>query len=361
VLTADRAALEALLLEVLAMPDVTGDEDRIATWFAARYADRGEAVQRIGHSVVVGDLDDPRPTVLLVGHLDVVPPTDADREPRRDGDRIVGRGASDMKSGLVAGMACFEDPELRAGARNLVLVGYAGEEGAHEENELADVLAAVPALADAALAIVLEPTDLEVQLGCLGGLHAELTFVGRAAHSARPWHGENALTKAGALLTELHERGPEEIAVEGMVYREVLTATQARTENARNVVPGTFLVNLNYRFAPDKDLDGAEAALRALIGDRAEVRIVDRAPPARPFAAEPQVRAFTAAVDAPVEPKQAWTDVASLAELGVPALNYGPGLTAQAHQEGEHVPVENLHVATAALVRYLRSDAAPTG
>jgi succinyl-diaminopimelate desuccinylase len=345
--------VEQLLLDLLALPCVTGEEGPIADWLAARYEARGEAVARVGHSLVVGDLDDDRPTVLLVGHHDVVPPTDADREARRDGDRIVGRGASDMKAGLAAGMAVLETPALRQGPRNLVLVSYAGEEGSHEANELADVLAALPSLADAALAVVLEPTDLTVQLGCLGALHAELAFTGRAAHSARPWHGENALTKAGPLLTELGAREPSAITVDGLVYREVLTATQARTGNARNVVPDRFVVNLNYRFAPDKDVAAAEAVVRDLVADRAEVTIVDRAPAARPFADEPVVRAFTAAVGASVEPKQAWTDVARLAEVGVPALNYGPGLTAQAHQAGEHVPVANLHEAIASLVRFL--------
>jgi succinyl-diaminopimelate desuccinylase len=250
-------------------------------------------------------------------------------------------------------MACFEDGSLRAGSRNLVLVGYAGEEGPHEANELADVLAGVPALAQAQLAIVLEPTDLEIQLGCLGALHAEVVFSGRAAHSARPWHGDNALTRAGAFLTELHEREPADVDVDGLVYREVFTATQAGTSNARNVVPDRFVLNLNHRFAPDKSLDEAEDALRALVGDRAAVTVIDRAPAARPFATDPQVRAFAAAVGAPVQPKQAWTDVARLAEVGVPALNYGPGLTAQAHQRGEHVPVANLHEAAASLVRFL--------
>jgi succinyl-diaminopimelate desuccinylase len=115
---------------------------------------------------------------------------------------------------------------------------------------------------------VLEPTDLEVQLGCLGALHAEVAFLGRAAHSARPWHGENALTKAGAFLAELHERGPADLDVDGLTYREVFTATGAWTDNARNVVPDRFVVNVNYRFAPDKTLEEAEAAVRALVGDR---------------------------------------------------------------------------------------------
>ncbi|MEX2618717.1 MAG: succinyl-diaminopimelate desuccinylase [Egibacteraceae bacterium] len=353
--------LERLLLELLARPCVTGAEGPIADWFQARYTGLGERVQRIGHSLVVGTADADRPSVALVGHLDVVPPTDADRDPRREGGRIVGRGSSDMKSGLAVAMDCFEDGALRRGAYNLLLVAYAGEEGAHEANELAAVLDQAPEVRAVDLAVVLEPTDLAVQLGCLGGLHAEVTVLGRAAHSARPWHGENALTKAGGLLTELHARQPADVLVDGLVYREVVTATQAGTANARNVVPDRFAVNVNYRFAPDKTLAQAEAALRADLGDRGSLHITDRAPAARPFRHEPIVQTFVAAIDAPVAAKQAWTDVARFAEAGVPALNYGPGLTAQAHQAGEYVPTADVHAARAALARFLTATGRQDG
>ena len=348
---ADR--LETLLLDLLALPCVTGEEGPIADQVQARYRDRGEQVLRSGHSLVVGTPDRDRPTVALVGHLDVVPPTDADRLARREDGRVVGRGSSDMKSGLAVAMDCFEDARLRDGPYNIVLVAYAGEEGPHETNELPAVLAAAPWLRNSGLAVVLEPTDLQVQLGCLGALHAEVSVTGRAAHSARPWHGENALTKAGGLLAELHERAPVDVDVDGLVYREVFSATQAWTGNARNVVPDRFTVNINYRFAPDKGLDEAEEALHAFVGDRGEVRVTDRAPAARPFRREPVVGAFVAAVDAPVAAKQAWTDVARFADEGVPALNYGPGLTAQAHQAGEHVPTAHVHAARGALARFL--------
>lgn len=352
-MASDADRLERLLLDLLALPCVTGEEGPIADQLEARYRDRGEPLIRAGHSLVVGRPDPDRPTVAFVGHLDVVPPTDADRVAHRDGDRIVGRGSSDMKAGLAVAMDCFEDPELRAGPYNVVLVAYAGEEGPHETNELPALLATAPWLRDAHLAVVLEPTDLAVQLGCLGVLHAEVAVTGRAAHSARPWHGENALTKAGGLLAELHERAPVDITVDGLVYREVFSATQAWTTNARNVIPDRFTVNLNYRFAPDKTLAEAEDALRAVVGDRGELHVTDRAPAARPFATDPVVGAFVAAVGAPVEAKQAWTDVARFADEGVPALNYGPGLTAQAHQAGEYVPAANLHAARPALARFL--------
>lgn len=339
------------------MPCVTGEEKPIADWLAARFQQRGERVRRVGNSVVVGAPDRDRPTVLLVGHLDVVPPTGADEVPRHEGARIVGRGASDMKSGLAVAIDLFDDPELRRGGFGLQLVAYAGEEGPHAGNELGVVLDEVAELRDAALAIVLEPTDLQVQLGCLGGLHAEVTFRGRAAHSARPWQGSNALTRAGPFLADLHERPVEETLVDGLTFREVITPTQAWTSNAHNVVPDRFCVNLNYRFAPDKTLAEAEEHLRQVIvalADDVEVVITDRADPAPPRRSDPLVERLAGTAGAMIAPKQAWTDVARFAAAGVAALNYGPGLTAQAHQSGEYVPVSNLMAARAALAAFLR-------
>jgi succinyl-diaminopimelate desuccinylase len=367
-----RGDLVARLLEHCSHLCTTGDEGPIADAVVDRYHERGEEVVRVGHSMVVGSWSGDRPLVLLVGHLDVVPPTEDDRDPRveaRDGDEVVvARGASDMKAGNVIAMAAFEDRDLRAASPyDLVLVLYAGEEGSADSNELRDVLAEVGWLREAALAIVLEPTDGEVQLGCLGGLHATLTFRGRQAHSARPWHGRNALTLAGAFLDELDRDHVREVEVDGIVYHDAWSATQAWTDGlgpgprpegfpVRNIVPGAFHVNLNLRFAPSRDLAAAEAELRERVGDRAAIEIVDRSPPAPPRLDEPVVQAFVRAVDAPVAAKQAWTDVARFAEVGVPALNFGPGLTAQAHQRGEYVRVDDLVEGHARLVRFLTSD-----
>lgn len=348
---ADAAALTERTLAHLRIPSVTGDEAAMADHVVATHGH--DTTTRVGNSVVVGAPDD-RPTVALVGHLDTVPPTDADRDPRVDGDRVVGRGASDMKGGnAVAEQLLLDTPT--DGPYNVVLVLYAAEEGPDEHNELRQVLAEVPWLHDTALAVILEPTDLEVQAGCLGGLHALLQFEGVAAHSARPWNGENALTKAGDLLAELHRLDPVDVEIDGVLYRDVWTATQASTENARNVVPDRFVVNLNYRFAPSRDLETAEAELLALVADRAEVEIVDRAPPAPPRTGDPLVARFVEVVgDGQVTAKQAWTDVARFAQVGVPAVNYGPGLTGEAHRSGESIPVANLVTAYDRLATFLR-------
>lgn len=371
--TALRDDLVARLLEHCGHVCTTGDEGPLADAIVARYTDLGEAVTRVGNSVIVGrprrDEEGARPLVLLVGHLDVVPPTEDDLEPRvetHDGEEIVvARGASDMKAGNVVAMRAFEDAQLRAASPyELVLLLYAGEEGPAAGNELGDVLAEVTWLRSADLAVVLEPTDGQVQLGCLGGLHAEVVFAGQQAHSARPWHGRNALTAAGAFLAELEADHVRDVEVDGIAYRDVWSATRAWTpglgpgdaprEGVRNVIPERFTINLNFRFSPSRGLEQAEREVTERVGDRAQVTIVDRSPPAPPRRDAPLIAAFTAAVDADVAAKQAWTDVARFAEVGVPALNFGPGLTAQAHQRGEYVPVAHVVDAYSRLVRFLQ-------
>jgi len=372
-----REELSDRLLAQCSIPSPTGGEAGLADHLEGRYRQRGLPVQRVGDSLVVrrpasGEQPD-RPLVLLVGHLDVVPPTDLDRRPHRtwrDGvDVVVGRGASDMKAGNVVAMHAFEEAGP-ATPCELALVLYAGEEGPAAGNQLRDVLAAVPSLRAADLAVVLEPTDGEVQLGCLGGLHALLRFAGQQAHSARPWHGRNAVTAAGELLADLDTDHVREVVVDGIGYRDVWSVTQAWSEGLgpgsrspapgpRNVIPGAFFLNLNFRFAPSRDAAAAEAELRARIGARAEVDIVDVSPPAAPGLDQPLVRRFVEAVGAPVAGKQAWTDVARFAEVGVPALNFGPGLTAQAHQQGEFVPLDALVSASRALARFVAAAGSP--
>lgn len=377
--TALREDLVARLIAQCAVPSVTGAEAELAGALERRYRDLGEAVVRVGDSLVVGAPDPDRPTVLLVGHLDTVPPTDADAVAREgtldDGTAVViGRGTSDMKAGNVVAMHLMEDAALRAASPwSVALLLYAGEEGPASGNELRAVLDAVPWLTDAALAVVLEPTDGRVELGCLGGIHARVTFHGAAAHSARPWQGRNALSGAGEFLAALDGRAPVTRVVDGIDFRDVLVPTQAWTGGLgpqergaapMNVVPDRFTVNVNLRFAPSRDLAAAEQELcdeiLLLAGEDTdlEIDIVDRAPPAPPRREDAAVSAFVTSVDAAIAGKQAWTDVARFTERGVPALNYGPGATAQAHQRGEWVAIDALCDARVRLAAFLAGGTA---
>ncbi len=336
-----------------------GEEREIADDLEAWARPRFARVERIRNSLVV-DVDPRggearRPLLALCGHLDTVPVHDEDRHPpRRENGRIVAPGASDMKGGVALMMELAERLPRERRFCDLVLVLYAREEGPYLENELEEVLRDPARLAGTDLALCLEPTDNVLQLGCVGSIHATFAFGGRAAHSARPWHGENAIHRAGALLVELAARAPREVRSGGQLFREVASATRIEGGRARNVVPDRCAVNVNFRFAPDRTLEHAADELRAL-GARhgAEVELVDLSPACPAYGDHPIVRRLVERTGVAAEPKQAWTDVARLSAHGIPAANLGPGATSQAHQRGEWIEVEALAKGYALYERFL--------
>jgi succinyl-diaminopimelate desuccinylase len=351
-----RRRLDATLLDLCSVTSPIGEERGLCDAVQVRLAklELASPVRRYGDSLVVPVTRGRGPRIALVGHLDTVR---TENGPARiEGDRCFGSGASDMKSGLAVMITLAEALPRAALNCDLTLVFYAREEGPFAENELGPVLAQDPELRSVDLAVCMEPSDNKLHLGCVGSIHATVTFRGRTAHSARPWEGDNAITQAGAFLAELRGLRARESLIEGLTYRTVTTVTQARDGGrGRNVVPDLFVLNVNRRFAPDIPLEEARQDLVALVGGRAEIEFTDLSPAARPSAEHPLVRALVAAGVRGVEPKQAWTDVARFAALGVAAINFGPGENAQAHQKNESTSLALLHDGYAITARWLQS------
>ena len=329
--------LETLLF-FLERPSVTGEEKNLCDDLEARVAESsGWEVQRIANSLAVRrtERDASRATVVFAGHLDTVPEPESKIPVRVEEEKVYGRGASDMKAGDALMLALLEEFDWEGSRVEPAFVFYEREEGPYHENGLEAVFAGSPWLLDSDLALCLEPTAGALEVGCVGTAQVEVTFRGRPAHSARPWQGENALTKAGDFLTALHERPAEEVVVEGMPFYEVLTPTLARGGRAKNMVPDEFWVNVNYRFAPGRELEDVKLVFDGLLGDEVSYEVVDFAPSGPVELGNPFLQDL---IDSGIEvrPKQAWTDVARFAERGVAAVNFGPGLPAQAHQPEEY-------------------------
>jgi succinyl-diaminopimelate desuccinylase len=286
-----------------------------------------------------------------------VPTHPAGNLARVEGDRLFGLGSSDMKGSLAVMMALAESLPRDTLPVNLLLVFYEREEGPFQESGLGPLFEKVPQLARLRFAIAMEPTDGAVQVGCVGTLHATLTFTGTAAHSARPWQGKNAIHAAGSLLAELEARERVPVIVQGHTFFEVMSVTLAKGGRARNVVPESFELNLNYRFAPGKSLATAQEDVRALVNGRCEVRFLDLAPSGRLCGDNPYFQSLERLSRRPAEAKQAWTDVARFSELGVDAVNYGPGETAQAHQQNESASISALSHAYDVLQQLLTTAA----
>lgn len=334
-------SLADTLVELINIPSVIGNEEEITTAIEFRLA-AVRAVRRLGNALVVGEPTG-KPIIVLYGHTDTVPEQD-NGTAMVHGERIHGLGASDMKAGLAVMVHILEAPEIIEGPYEVVGIFYDKEEGPSADNGLEDVLDAVPWLADAVFSIVLEPTDLNLELGCNGAMNADIVFNGHAAHSARPWLGENAVTKAGVWLAEMHDRRPEPVEIAGLEYREVFSVTKASGGIANNVLPSRFTLNLNYRFPPIYDLEEAEARLRDVASAADEITITDRASAGTIPEGNPYLDRLEELIGGAKTAKQGWTDVARLTGRGIPAVNYGPGEVTQAHQATESVPAENLEI-----------------
>ena len=209
---------------------------------------------------------------------------------------------------------------------------------------------------ESTLAIVLEPTDLTIQAGCLGNVIARLTFAGTSGHAARPWLADSALTRAIRGLEPLLDVAPRSAIVSGLEFKEVLSLTRLESGIADNVIPGLATATLNLRYPPDRTPTEAEAFLASLVPGDATLEVVSHSMPAAVVVDAPAVRALRRAGDLDVEPKQAWTNVADFTSRGLDAVNFGPGHTALAHHPQERVAIDALVTAYEVIQRFVTSS-----
>jgi succinyl-diaminopimelate desuccinylase len=308
-------------------------------------------VSRHGNTLVARTALGRKESVVLAGHIDTVPhagnfPSRFDPERKR----LTGVGTSDMKSGVAVQLrlaAAVAEP-----VRDVTYVFYECEEVEAERNGLYLLSRSDPGLLAADFAILLEPSGGVVEGGCQGTLRAAITVTGARAHTARSWMGRNAIHEAGAVLEILSAWTPREPVIDGLKYHEGLNAVAISGGVAGNVVPDECVVTVNYRFAPDRSEQEAAAYLRDVFAAW-PVAVLDSAPGARPGLTAPLAAAFVAAVGGTPRPKLGWTDVARFAELGIPAVNYGPGISEIAHTPGEYVETDAIVAAEQALATWL--------
>ncbi|MBZ5740101.1 succinyl-diaminopimelate desuccinylase [Nocardioides mangrovi] len=306
-------------------------------------------VTRIGNNVVARTDLARAERVVIAGHLDTVPLND-NLPARREGGLLHGLGTCDMKGGdavMLRIAATVPEPN-----RDLTFIFYEAEEIAAVHNGLRKLAESNPELLAADFAILMEPSNAGVEAGCQGTLRVEVRTHGERAHSARSWKGVNAIHKAGAVLRLLDEYVPRKPVIDGLEYHEGLNAVFVSGGVAGNVVPDECVVEVNYRFAPDRSEAEAEAFAREFFAGY-DVTVTDSAPGALPGLDRPAARAFLDVVGGPAAPKFGWTDVARFTALGVPAVNFGPGDPLLAHKQEEHVPVVDIERCEQVLTTWL--------
>ena len=352
-LTASSVELTRALCD---MPSVSGDEKPLADAIEAALVPLAHLeVIRHGNTIVARTNLGRAQRVAIAGHIDTVPINDnvPTRDIEIDGVAYLwGRGTVDMKAGAAVQLklaAELTDPVI-----DITWMWYDNEEVEASKNGLGLLAAVRPDLFQADFAILGEPSNGEVEGGCNGTLRAIVRTTGVRAHAARAWIGENAIHRAGPILTRLGEYRAKEVPVDGLVYRESLSAVRITGGVAGNVIPDACEVEVNYRFAPSKSAADAEAHVRGVLAGF-DVEITDAAEGARPGLDAPIAQQFVAAVGAEPRPKYGWTDVARFSALGIPAVNYGPGDPHLAHHDEERVPLAQIDAVERGLRAWLTS------
>ncbi|NYD78415.1 succinyl-diaminopimelate desuccinylase [Arthrobacter cupressi] len=343
-----------LTADIIDIPSVSGHEKHLADAIEESLKREPHLkVTRFGDTVIARtELGRPE-RILLAGHLDTVPlPTTADARgtvpSRWRGGTLYGRGATDMKGGVAVQLSLAHS--LTLPSKDLTFVFYDHEEVEAAKSGLLRV--ATKELLPADLAVLLEPTNGLIEAGCNGTLRLRADVTGTAAHSARSWMGENAIHKLAGVLGTLRDYEAQTVDVDGLAYREGLNAVGVGGGIAGNVIPDAASVEINYRFAPDKTIEEAEEHVRRLLPGYDLVR-TDAAPGAKPGLRNHAIQSLVAAVGGAPQPKYGWTDVARFVQMGIPAVNFGPGDALLAHTDDEHVLASDVRKCLGALLDWL--------
>ena len=323
----------------------------IKGWLEARDVDVRDAVFN-GRPVLAATVGgEGVPTLVFHGHLDVVPAHPEQFQPEIDGDRLIGRGAYDMKGGLAAMMVATRELAERDDIR-IHFVCVADEESDETELRASDWLVKHGYVGD--FAITGEPTDMHIGVQAKGVLALRLTFTGRAAHGSTPWQGDNAVLKAihGFRRIEQMEWAQESSE---MFPRPSINLGRIMGGDAINKVADKCVIDLDIRYLPGQEAGTILQEIAAL--PNVEVRKVFHRAPIMVEASNPYVQLLAQAIKegTPAERisvgRDGTSDAISFLDAGVPAVEFGP-IGAGHHGPEEWVSISSLERYRKALVDF---------
>jgi acetylornithine deacetylase len=321
--------------DLCAIDSTSGREGEVVAWLERRLEAEGWRVRRIpvteGRDCLFAE-GARAAEVVLSTHLDTVPPYIA---PRREGERLLGRGTCDAK-GIAAAMVAAAD-QLRAESVPVGLLFVVGEETTHDGAHAAN-LAQADVAPRCRVLVNGEPTESALGVGTKGALRFVLRTEGRAAHSAYPQLGRSAIDQLVDLLAELRTVELPHDAVLGATTINVGGLAGGVADNV--VAPWAEARCMARLVTPAAVL---RERLDAWIGDRAALTYGVTIPPVHLGT----VAGFRTDVVAYA------TDVPALDRWGTPYL-FGPGSIHVAHTDDEYVDVAELRAAVDAYARIAR-------
>ena len=357
-------------------------ETRVSDWLCEFFAEREIAHERIevvaGRSNVIARVDagDDRPTIILDAHQDTVPVDGMTIDPFdpvvRDG-KIYGRGACDVKGGMAAMLCAVARlaEERPAGAANVIISCTCDEES--NVQGITDLVrlwtdddrhsSLIPTRPD--LALVAEPTLLDIVVAHRGATRWKIRTSGRACHSSQPEQGVNAIYHMARVVSALEDYAAglaEQVTPHPLCGNATLSVGLVHGGVSVNTVPDECLIEVDRRVIPGEDGAGVIGDVRAHLEENVDV----------PFEFLPP---WLVGIPLPDEGNQEWAETlqAHIAEIagphelvgvpygthasrfaasGVPGIVCGPGSIDQAHTRDEWLDVGELQQAAEIYYRF---------
>jgi len=349
----ERALAERLVRYDTSKPDeLRAAAGFVRGWLGSREIDATDTDHR-GLPVIMADVGataPDAPTVVFHGHVDVVPAHAEQFEPRIEGDRLIGRGAYDMKGALAAMMLATVDAAAQSAVR-VRFVCVPDEESDDVDDRSIEALIAGGLRGD--FAITGEPTDLHIGVQAKGVLAVRIEVCGTAAHGSTPWLGDNAILKAHDSFRRI-ETLPFSRESSDLFDRPSINLARIVGGDAFNKVPDVCVMDVDIRYLPGQDPGAILAQIRE-ITDVAIIKTFTR-PPAIVSRRNPYVRALRDALAGSIQGdplsigRDGASDAVAFLEAGVPAVEFGPV------GGGHHGPEEWVSISSLAHYRKALGD-----
>lgn len=308
-------------------------------------------------------------TILLDAHQDTVPVdgmTIPPFEPTEIDGRVYGRGSCDVKGGLAAMLAAFTRlaHDRPAGMANVLLSCSCDEESTSIGiNDLvnswdgrASHYSLSPTKPD--VAIVAEPTELDVVVAHRGATRWKLHTTGRACHSSRPNEGINAIYRMARVLKLLEEYAawvPTSRPAHPLCGPATLSVGLIAGGSSVNVVPDGCVIDIDRRVIPGEENLAVQAEVVDYLRQRLDFDLIHD----EPYCTSPPLgddlngalaSQLQRSIEQVVGPRQTigvpfGTHASRLARVGVPTVVFGPGNIAQAHTKDEWISIDQLRQA----------------
>jgi succinyl-diaminopimelate desuccinylase len=293
------------------------------------------------------------PTLVFHGHYDVVPARAEQFDPRTQGDRLIGRGAYDMKGGLAAMMCALQDLRDQDAVR-VRFVCVPDEESEEIDSRTSDELVRLGHVGD--FAITGEPTNLHVGVQAKGVLAMRIMVFGTSAHGSTPWLGDNAVLKAIEVFRRI-ESMPFTLESSELFDRPSVNLGRIVGGDAPNKVPEECAMDVDIRYLPEQDPGVLLAQVRAIPDVHVARTFVW--PPAKVSPTNPYVVALSQAASRLTDGesmsvgRDGASDAVAFLKAGVPAVEFGPSGGGH-HGPDEWVSIESLARYRRALVDFTR-------